>query len=102
MDSSEDYNNLFNRLRAKFQQIISFHSDINRRNEWITYANAIANFYKNQLNIKNQQLLENVSGIFDFVFKDGNNRPTEHFDIFLKLDYTDPIVIKFIGDLLRN
>jgi hypothetical protein len=102
MDSLEDYNNLLNRLRAKFTQIISFHSDINRRNEWIIYSNTMTKFYQNQFNNVNQQFLISTNNIFNFEFKDGKNRPTEQFNILSNLDYTDPILIRFIGDLMRN
>lgn len=102
MNSLQDYNNLLVRLRAKFGQIISINSDINRRNEWIIYSNRMINFYKRQFNINNQQILRKISVIFDFKFKDGKNRPTEQFEILSKLDYTDPMVIRFISDLMRN
>lgn len=98
MNSISDYEKLVVKLRDKFCKIIR--SDVNSRIDWILYAKALSYQYRNDFSVKNKILVNNSYIIFDYKCNHGRNQPTSEFDIFSNLDYTDPILIQYINNLL--
>lgn len=100
MDLVSDYEYLIVKLKDKFDQVIM--SNVNYRIDWILYAKTLVYQYKNDFSVRNKMLVTSVSFIFDYKYKNGRNRPTSQFDIFSNLDYTDPILIQYINNLLMK